>query len=183
MLSAAMKAGLKDAGFNNTACVVIDLQNMPAEQKAGLHFMFGTFPTYADIKGNLDKVQSLTVKVNEPKGKFNVFATLTCSDKASAAVVKTIGDASLAYMNTKANEEVKIKLPDGFDKYVTGARTALKAIKVSSAGAKVTASVEVEPEVAVYAMTGWVFVVGVGGVKEVPKESKAKDVPNQNPNK
>ena len=108
--SPAMFAGLKDAGFNNTVAVVIDLQGMPASQKETVTRMFEGFPTFADIKANVNKVQSLTIKVNEP-GKLKVSATLTCIDTASAAIVKMVGEKTLAEMKKRASAEPKEKLP------------------------------------------------------------------------
>ncbi|MBI3823103.1 MAG: hypothetical protein HY289_10550 [Planctomycetes bacterium] len=178
-LSAAMQAGLKDAGFSYMANVVVDVQNMPEDQKAGLEFMFGKFPTVADIKANLDKVQALTIKINEPEGKFKLTATLICKDKAGAAVVKTISEKTLAYVKTKANEDPKTPLPAELQKYVTSTRTALKAIQWSSNGAKVTASLEIGPEDAVNTMTGWFVVVGMGGAKEAPPEKTKEKSPGK----
>jgi hypothetical protein len=180
-LSKVMQAGLKDAGSGNIVSVVVDLKNIPADEKAGAFRTFGGFPNSADIKANADKVQVLTLKMNEPEGKFKLVATLICSDKSSAAAVKTVVGETLAFMKTKANEEPKEKLPAEFDKYITGARTALKAIQLTSAGDKVTASLEVDPETAMHAFTGVFLVVGLSGAKEdPPKKSKA---PEKSPNK
>ena len=174
-LSALMKAGLKDAGANNIVSLVVDIQNMPAEEKASIHKAFASFPGHADIKANIDKSQSLTVKINEPKGKFELSATLTCSDKASAAAVKTAADQALAFLKTKANEDPKVPLPAEFQKYITSARTTLKAIQLSSAGAKVTASLELEPEVTVQAMSGWFFIVPMGGESRPSEKAKVPE--------
>jgi hypothetical protein len=186
-LSPAMQAGLKDAGFGNAVNVVVDIQNKTAKQKEDIQRMFMELAAQADFKANIDKVQSLTIKLNEGRGKFKLSATLTCNDAASAAAVKGVGERTLADVKTKAKEEPKEPLSAELQKILTSARTALNAIQMSGAGAKVTADLEVEPEIAVNAAAGFLTVfftrpVGANRPPIIENTEKAKG-PEKAPNK
>ena len=88
VLSKAMQAGLKETGSTNIVTVFVDLKDMPVQEKLARFAIFlGIFLSESQIK-DFDKVQSLSVKINEPDGKYKLSAELSCGDKANAAAVK-----------------------------------------------------------------------------------------------
>jgi hypothetical protein len=154
---------------------------MPAQQKEVISKGLVSFKD-VDVKAIIGTVQSLTVKVNEP-GKFKMSATLTCSDGKSAKACSAALVKALAEIKTKVNEEPKQPFPEMVQKYVAGVRTAVNAIQLSTAGAKTTAAMEVEPEIAVAAIAGWGVATVVNSAPAPKVEDSKTDPVKKAPNK
>ena len=175
-LSPIMQAGLKDAGFNNMANVVVDLQNMPAKNK---EFISKELINQADIKAIIDKVQSLTIKMNEP-GKFKMSATLACSDTATPARQdrrrthagrnQGQGDECGHQEGTRDVSEINYRRPH-----------RRQGHSVVHGRHKVTVVMEVEPEIAVLGITGFGITTSQGAPGEVPKLRNRRALPQKRP--
>jgi len=167
-LSPAMSAGLMEASFANTVCLVVDFQKLPAKGKEELVGAFKLFGTGNDIKDNVGNVQALAVKLNE-MGKVRMSATLVCKDAKAAGVIKGIGERTLSEFKVKLKEAPKIDIPD-FQKSISAFNTVVNSIQVTSIGNRVTASAEADPAITIEAMTGAVF--GLGQVFTPPPAPK-----------
>ena len=127
-----------------------DIQYLPDNPQiiASIDF-FGLFILldHADMKANADKLQAVTMKMND-SGRLKMSVTLICNDPAGAGVIKSILNRSLKDFENLLNVRGSLALRQvgplpseaEYERIFTATRKMVSAMQVFSADNKVSAS-------------------------------------------